>query len=192
LTTLATFERPEMTIDGTGYGAGSRDPEHRPNVVRLWIGDTHQSPNRAMVLIEANIDDMAGELLAYARERLLDAGAADAWFTPIQMKKGRPGVTLSVICPQWQEDALARIILKETSTLGVRVRPIHRWEAEREVIEFESSLGPAAVKVKRLPGERPCVAPEYEACKQLARTTGLTLADVYRVVESEAERFLSG
>jgi hypothetical protein len=75
--------------------------------------------------------------------------------------------------------------LRETSTLGVRVRPVHRWEAEREVIEFESSLGPAAVKVKRIEGEPPRVGPEYEACRRIAKATGLALAEVYRVVEAE-------
>jgi len=114
-------------------------------------------------------------------------GAADAWFTPIQMKKGRPGVTLSLICSESKEEALATLLLRETSTLGVRVRPVHRWEAGREVLEFESTLGPAAVKVKRLPGEAPRVAPEFEACKRLAEKTGRPLAEVYRIVQAEGE-----
>jgi len=103
------------------------------------------------------------------------------------MKKGRPAVMLSVICSETEEAAVARLLLRETSTLGVRVRPVHRWEAEREVLEFESSLGPAAVKVKRLPGEPPRVAPEYEACRRIAEETGLPLMDVYRVVQMEGE-----
>ena len=115
---------------------------------------------------------------------------SDAWLTPVQMKKNRPGVVLSVICREPEEEALARLLLRETTTLGVRVRPVHRWEAEREVLEFESSLGPAAVKVKRLPGEPPRVAPEYEACKRLAEASGLPLAEVYRIVQAEGERLL--
>ena len=187
VTTLAKFERPEMTLERAGHGAGSREIEGRPNVLRLWVCQQAAAPTRPMLLIETNIDDMTGEMLAYARDKLLDAGAADAWFTSIQMKKGRPGVMLSVICSEADEEAVARLLLRETSTLGVRVRPVHRWEAEREVIEFESSLGPAAVKVKRIPGEPPRVAPEYEACKRLAEATGLPLAEVYRVVEAEGE-----
>src|SRR3989442_13368388 len=105
----------------------------------------------------------------------------------MQMKKGRPGVTLSLICSEADEEAVARLLLRETSTLGVRVRPVHRWEAEREVIEFESTLGPTAIKVKRLPGEAPRVAPEYEACRRLAEATGLSLTEVYRVVQAEGE-----
>ncbi len=192
VTTLARFSRPEMTLEGTGYGAGSRDPEGRPNVLRLWLGEALASAERRpMVLIETNIDDMTAEVLAYAQEKLLAAGAADAWFTPVQMKKGRPGTMLSVVCAEAEEEAVARLLLRETSTLGVRVRPVHRWEAEREVLEFESSLGPAAVKVKRLPGELPRVAPEYEACKRLAERTGLPLAEVYELVRREGERKLA-
>jgi len=186
--TLAKFERPEMTLERAGYGAGSRDTEGRPNVLRLWLGEriAAGAPHQ-MVLIETNIDDMTGEMLAYARDRLLEAGAADVWFTSIQMKKGRPGVMLSVICSEAKEDEVARLLLRETSTLGVRVRPVHRWEAERAVVEFQSSLGPAAVKVKRVPGEPPRAAPEYEACRRIAEATGLPLAEVYRVVQMEGE-----
>jgi hypothetical protein len=188
VTTLAKFERPEMTLEQAGYGAGSRDTKGRPNVLRLWLGERIAAGGtRQMVLIETNIDDMTGEMLAYARDRLFEVGAADVWFTSIQMKKGRPGVILSVICSEAKEDEVARLLLRETSTLGVRVRPVHRWEAEREVVEFESSLGPAAVKVKRLPGEPPRVAPEYEGCRLIAEATGLPLAEVYRIVQLEGE-----
>jgi uncharacterized protein (TIGR00299 family) protein len=190
VTTLARFQRPEMTLERIGYGAGSRDLPDRPNVLRLWLGEAAAAPTRPMVLIETNIDDMTGEMLGYVLEKLLAQGAADAWFTPVQMKKNRPGILLSVICSEAEEAALARLLLRETSTLGVRVRPVHRWEAEREVLEFESSLGPAAVKVKRLPGEPLRVAPEYEACKRLAEASGLPLAEVYRIVQAEGERLL--
>ena len=190
VTSLASFGQPEMTVERVGYGAGSRDPAERPNVLRLWLGTSVASGTRSMVLIETNIDDMTGEMLGYALEKLLASGAADAWFTPIQMKKGRPGVILSAICSEAAEEAIARLLLRETSTLGVRVRPVRRWEAEREVLEFESSLGPAAVKVKRLEGEEPRVAPEYEACRRLALEHGLPLAEVYRIVQAEGERLL--
>ncbi|MFQ5471930.1 MAG: nickel pincer cofactor biosynthesis protein LarC [Dehalococcoidia bacterium] len=190
VTTLATFDRPEMTLDRISYGAGSRDPAGRPNVLRMWIGEGTETPARPMVLIETNIDDMTGELLGYMQEKLMSEGAADAWFTPIQMKKGRPALMLSAICTEADEERVAKTILRETSTLGVRVRPVHRWEAERETLEFEASLGPAAVKVKRLRDERSRVAPEYEACKRLAETSGLPIADVYRIVQQEGEMML--
>ena len=185
LTIVGRFERPAMTLERAGYGAGSREIEGRPNVLRIWLGERTERGVRQMVLIETNIDDMTGEMLGYARDKLLHAGAADVWFTSIQMKKGRPGVALSVICGEAQEEEIARLLLRETSTLGVRVRPVHRWEAERELLAFESSLGPASVKVKRLAGEPPTIAPEYEACKRLAEATGLALAEVYRIVQAE-------
>jgi uncharacterized protein (TIGR00299 family) protein len=186
LTTLGRFERPAMRVKSVGYGAGGRDPEGRPNVLRVWLGET-EPPGKRMRLLETNVDDMTPELLAYAQEALMAAGAADAWFTPIQMKKGRPATMLSVLCQEALESALVSLLLRETSTLGVRVRDVSRYEAEREVLEFESSLGPAAVKVKRLPGEEPRVAPEYEVCRRIAQERGLPLAEVYRIVAAEAE-----
>jgi uncharacterized protein (TIGR00299 family) protein len=193
VTTLAAFERPEMTVEAVGYGAGTRDPAGRPNVLRLWLGEAEaERATRPMLLIETNIDDMTPEMLAYVQAKLLREGAADAWLTPVAMKKGRNAFVLSVICSEADEERVARLLLRETSTLGVRVRPVHRWEAEREVIEFESSLGPAAVKVKRLPGERPQVAPEFEACRAIAEAGGLPIAEVYRVVQAEGERLAGG
>jgi len=194
VTTLATFERPEMTLEQVGYGAGTRDPEGRPNVLRLWLGEAEVGRGtRPMLLLETNIDDMTPEMLAYAQAKLIAEGAADAWLSPVTMKKGRAAVVLSVLCHEADEERIVRLLLRETSTLGVRVRPVHRWEADREVLEFESSLGPAVVKVKRLPGEPPRFAPEYESARSLAELSGLPIAEVYRIVEREAEeRFTTG
>ncbi|MEX2226568.1 MAG: nickel pincer cofactor biosynthesis protein LarC [Dehalococcoidia bacterium] len=191
VTELATFERPAMRVDGVGYGAGGRDPEGWPNVLRLWVGEVVEAPSGGTLLFETNIDDMNPEILGYVQEKLFEAGAADAWIQPIQMKKNRPGMLLSVICSVEREDAIARIILRETSTLGMRVTPVRRHEAQREVLEFDSTLGPAAVKVKRLPGEPPRAAPEYEACRRLAETHAMPLSEVYRIVEREALERLS-
>lgn len=189
---LATFGLPEMALERVGYGAGARDPAGRANVLRLWLGQAERpSGTEPAVLLETNIDDMTGEALAYAVDRLLAAGALDAWLTPVQMKKGRPGVTVSVICRPEQEAALAHVILRETSTLGVRARRLYRWEAQREALEFVSSLGPAAVKVKRLPGEPPQAVPEYEVCARLARERGLPLSRVYAIVQAEADERLA-
>ena len=185
LTTLGRFERPAMRVESVGYGAGGRDPEGRPNVLRVWLGESEPAGKR-MRLLETNVDDMTPELLAYTQEALIAAGAADAWFTPIQMKKGRPATMLSVLCQEALESTLVSVLLRETSTLGVRVRDVSRYEAERDVLEFESSLGPAAVKVKRLPGESPRVAPEYEVCRRIAQERGLPLVEVYRIVAAEA------
>ncbi len=190
LATLGVFERPAMRIQAVGYGAGGRDPADRPNVLRLWLGET-DTVARTMRLVETNIDDMTPELLGYAQERLMAAGAADAWFSSIQMKKNRPAVMLSVLCSEGLEAEMVRLILRETTTLGVRSRDVRRYEAAREVIEFESSLGAAAVKVKRLAGEEPVLSPEYEVCRRIAEAQGLPLAEVYRIVASEAGAFLA-
>jgi uncharacterized protein (DUF111 family) len=179
-----------MRIHAVGYGAGGRDPADRPNVLRLWLGETDIAV-RTMRLVETNIDDMTPELFGYVQERLLAAGAADVWFTSIQMKKNRPAVMLSVLCSEALEAEVVRLLLKETSTLGMRSQDVRRFEAEREAFEFESSLGLAAVKLKKLPGESPRVAPEYEACRSLAEATGLPLAEVYRIVATEAAQRLA-
>lgn len=193
LTTLGRFARPAMRLERIGVGAGGRDLPDRPNVLRLWLGETEaRDAVRTMVLAETNIDDMPGELFGHAMERLFAAGAADVWFTPIQMKKDRPAVMLSVLCQPELEEAVVTTLLRQTSTLGVRVREVRRYEAPREQVQFPSSLGPAAVKVKRLPGEPPHIAPEYEACRALAARTGLPLAEVYRIVIAEAMAYLSG
>jgi uncharacterized protein (TIGR00299 family) protein len=188
--TLARFERPAMTVDAVGYGAGGRDLEDRPNVLRVWLGEAIVDRRAGMLLIETNIDDMNPEVYGYVQERLFAAGAADVWFTPIQMKKNRPGVLLSALCSPEREADVANVILAETSTLGLRVQQVARHEAQRDVLEFESSLGPAAVKVKRLPGGAPAVAPEYEPCARIARERGLPLLEVYRLVQDEALRRL--
>jgi uncharacterized protein (TIGR00299 family) protein len=185
-TALAGFDRPAMTLERIGHGAGGRDPAGWPNVLRLWVGEAIAPLRPAMLLVETNIDDMNPEIYGYVQEKLFEAGAADVWFQAVQMKKNRPGVMVSVLCPPERENAVAAVLLRETSTLGVRVSAVSRHEAQREVLEFESSLGPAAVKVKRLPGESPRVAPEYEACRRIAEERGMALAEVYRIVEREA------
>lgn len=186
VTGLATFGRPAMRVERVAHGAGGRDPEGWPNILRLWLGEAIDTARPSMLLIETNIDDMNPEIVGYARELLFEAGAADVWLQPLQMKKDRPGILLSVLCTPQLEHEVARILLRETSTLGVRVREVARHEAQREVFEFASSLGAAAVKVKRLPGEPPRAAPEYEACRRIARERGIALLDVYATVEREA------
>ena len=187
---LARFEGPAMGVLTVGHGAGSRDLEAQPNLLRLWLGVSLAGRPATMLLIETNIDDMNPEVFGYVQERLFAAGAADVWLTPIQMKKDRPGVLLSALCAIEREADIANVLLTETSTLGMRVREVTRHEAQREVLEFESSLGPAAVKVKRLSGLPPAIAPEYEACARIARERSLPLLEVYRIVEAEARQRL--
>ena len=191
LTTLATFRQPAMRLGRIGYGLGSRDPEGYPNALSLWLGhETGGVSSAALSIIETNIDDMSAEVLGYVQERLLETGARDAWFTPIQMKKSRPATMLSAIVPSELVGETVDLVMRETSTLGVRVRPIERYEAEREVVEIQTTLGPATVKIKRLGGRNLSVSPEYEVCRAIARDRGLPLQEVYGRVRREAEAVL--
>lgn len=189
LTTLGKFQRPAMNVLAVGCGAGGRDPDDRPNVLRVWLGES-ETDLRRMRVLETNIDDMNPEMLGYVQERLFAAGAADVWFTAIQMKKNRPAVMISIIATQALEAELADILLRETSTLGVRVREVGRYEAKRETFTFQSTLGPVMVKVKRLSGEAPRIAPEYDDCRRIAQEKALPLPEVYRLVTAEAQEHL--
>ena len=192
LTTLADFTHPEIGVKRVGYGLGTRDSAQYPNALALWLGEEKTAAYSGGVkLIETNIDDMNGELLGYVQERLLAIGARDVWFTPIQMKKNRPAVTLSVIASADMEADMVELIMRETSTLGVRVRPLERIEADREVMRIDTSLGSAAVKLKRLNNAVVSVAPEYEDARRIALERRLPLQQVYAAIQREAdERFL--
>ena len=187
LTTLASFDAPPMTVERIGYGLGSRDDPTRPNALAVWLGERQDAPKRdGHRLLETNVDDSTPEVLAYAQEQLLALGAVDVWFTSIQMKKSRPGVLLSALVPASLESGAAELILRETSTLGIRVRPVERYEALREVKEVTSPFGAVQVKVKRMGHQVVGVSPEYEPCRRIARERGLPLAEVYRLVSEAA------
>jgi len=187
VTTLAAFRQPTMTLDGVGYGLGSRDPEAYPNVLALRIGEELESPaTGSLTLLETNIDDMSPELIGFVQERLFTLGARDVWLTPIQMKKGRPGTLLSVLLSADLEQESVALVMRETTTLGVRVRPVTRYEAERETVTVETTLGAVHVKVKRLDGRAISASPEYEDCRKIALESGMPLQEVYRTVQAEA------
>jgi uncharacterized protein (TIGR00299 family) protein len=191
LTTLATFRQPTLNLERVGYGLGSRESRHYPNALALWLGEeTGETYNTSLTVIETNVDDMSGELLGYVQERLFDLGARDVWFTPIQMKKNRPATMISAIVPSDLELRAVALVMKETSTLGVRVRPLARYEAERENVEIETSLGTINVKVKRLEGQNVSASPEYEDCRKIALGREIPLQEVYRIVQREAEEKL--
>ncbi len=188
----ASFRRPDFKIEKVGYGAGNKQFPTWPNVVRVWVGEENAASIEGpqMVLLETNIDDMSSQVYGYVMERLLAAGAADVWFTPIQMKKNRPAIMLSVLGPAQIENELTEIVMRETSTLGVRARYIARHTAQREMIEFDSSLGLAHAKVKRF-GSFVSVSPEYEDCRRIALERNMPLQDVSRIIEGEARRRLT-
>jgi uncharacterized protein (TIGR00299 family) protein len=197
---LASFRRPPMRLSRVGYGLGKRDLE-RPNVLRVWIGatsrassalsvaihhdlqttDNRQRTTDDPILLETNIDDQPAEQLAYTVERLFELGALDAWLAPIQMKKGRAATLLSALVPAVLEDAAVTLLMRETTTLGVRRRAVERHVCEREVAVVQTPLGEVRVKRKRWHGEDLGAAPEYEDCARLARAHGLPLREVYRL-----------
>lgn len=183
---LATFEVPSMTVERVGYGLGTHQLPW-PNLLRVVMGEVSDVGVREeLMLLETNVDDMTGEELGFAMERLLALGALDVFFTPIQMKKNRPAVKISVLTERWLGQQLMEAIFRLTTTLGVRAFPVERHFAVREVERFASSLGRVRVKVKRLSGRAVDVHPEYEDCAALARTLGLSLREVYDRVKAEA------
>ncbi len=191
VTTLAAFSHPSLSIEKTGYGLGTRNPAAYPNVLVIRIGREQEGPPAAnLSLLETNIDDSTPEVLAYAQERLFEIGARDVWFTPIQMKKNRPATMLSALVPVDLEREAARLILRETSTLGVRVRPVSRYEADRKIVTVTTTLGQVSIKTKMLDGVTVAVTPEYEDCRKIALDKGLPLQDVLQIVRREAEEAL--
>ena len=191
VTTLAEFRRPQLNLEKICYGAGNRDPDEYPNIMRLWIGEAPaHDGHEDMVLLETNIDDMNPQIYDYVMERLFAQGALDVWFTHIQMKKNRPAVMLSVLAPGDAESRLAETVMRETSTLGIRVRPVSRHIAGRDIVEIDSTYGKVRVKVKRFRDEVLSISPEYDECRKIAAEKDLPLRDVYRTVEDEARKLI--
>lgn len=162
---FAVFSQPLMRIQRIGVGCGRKEFDW-PNIARLWLGELQDVGH--VVQIETNIDDMNPQFYADVSERLFAAGALDVWLSPVQMKKGRPAVVLSVLAPASRELELAEIILRETTTLGLRIRPVRRHEARRELRTVDTPYGAVSVKRKWLGDELIGVMPEYEDCRRLA------------------------
>lgn len=166
-----------------GYGAGTREIPGHPNYLRLMLGELQAEELpfdvESIVELEAEIDDMAPELSGHLLESLLEAGARDAHFTPVYMKKNRPGVRLTVLCDAEHRRALAEIILKESSTFGLRVRTGERYCLRRRFDGVETPWGPVSVKIGTWGEKILKIKPEYEDCLELARRAGVPLREVY-------------
>jgi uncharacterized protein (DUF111 family) len=193
-----------MRVGAVGYGAGSQQLDF-PNVLRVIIGDDENVPERVLrsvdvpspqlseepglepgpelsgeLVLETNVDDLEPELYEFVIERLLAAGAQDAWLTPIVMKKSRPAVTVSVLCSRELEQEMRRILFRETGTLGVRTTPVAKTALAREILKVETSYGPVAVKVGRLEDGGVTLSPEFEDCARLAREFGVPAREVHQ------------
>jgi uncharacterized protein (TIGR00299 family) protein len=176
---------PAMTVTNTGYGAGTREYENFPNVLRLMIGETQAvelATDERLLMIETNIDDMSPQVFGYLMERALAMGALDCYFTPVQMKKNRPGVLVQILCRIEDQGAMCELLFAETTTLGVRSYEVWRRSLEREMVRVETPYGPIDVKVARIDGSRVKGMPEYEQCRAAALSAGVAL----RMVEAAA------
>jgi uncharacterized protein (TIGR00299 family) protein len=163
---------PEMEIEQTGYGAGSRTYERFPNVIRVLIGETRTatvgSNSEELVLLETNIDDSTPQTMGFVMERALKLGANDCWITPIQMKKNRPGFLVSILCTLELKARMLHLLYAETTTLGVRVSAVSRDMLVREVVTVKTRFGPIDVKVARSDGRVVNIMPEYDHLRAAA------------------------
>lgn len=170
---------PAMRLARIGYGAGDRDLAGRPNVVRALVGDTEDVANlERVVRLECEIDDMNPELYGVLMDRLTAAGALDVFYTPIQMKKNRPGTLVTVIAQPSSRDTLTNVLFQESTTIGVRVTETERERLDREVIMVDSLVGPVRVKVARRHGAVVNAAPEFEDCARIAVECGRPVKQV--------------
>jgi len=186
LAVTARFERPVLRPRVIGYGVGGRDQPG--NLLRVWLGDSGSRSEDIVTVLETNLDDMAGNLLAALVEDLIQAGALDVSVAPALMKKGRPGHLLTVMAARDQAVALTDLLLRGSSTLGVRITETRRVIADRQVVEVTTELGAARVKVKYLGGKAVEWAPEYEDARRLAKKSGRELREVIRLVAEAARR----
>jgi len=172
---------PAMKIEKAGYGAGTRDfPEH-PNLLRLTIGEASPSasaPSDQITVLEANLDDLSPQVLAYAMDRLLAEGALDVFSIPVQMKKSRPGALLTVLAKMEDANRLTKLIFAETTTLGVRRREEQRQTLSRRWETVDTTWGPVRIKIASMNGTVSNYAPEYEDCRTLAEAQHVPLRTV--------------
>jgi pyridinium-3,5-bisthiocarboxylic acid mononucleotide nickel chelatase len=178
---------PPLTLEAVGYGAGTKDFSDRPNVVRVVLGAEASRPTGRVALLETNLDDFAPELVPDATERCFEAGALDVWTVPAHMKKGRPGFVFSVLARPDAQGEIARILLEETSALGVRVSQLDRYELEREERIVEVTGGAVRIKVGVLDGRVVNLAPEHDDCTAVAEATGRSVKSIWAEALARAQ-----
>ena len=183
---------PAMKVERIGYGAGAKDFPHHPNIARLFIGEALEAvtgkPGPAgdeiVSVIEASVDDMSPQLYGYFLEQALAAGALDVTCSSTQMKKNRPGLTISILCEPDRSDALSQLMFEQTTTIGVRIHEARRKVLDREQVTVETPYGLVDVKVARRNGKVVNAAPEFEDCRRLAQEKSVPLKQVIAAAES--------
>ena len=186
---------PDMRLEAVGVGAGTRDPASVANVVRVLLGTATEpegAGDRRLVVVEANLDDLSPELVPDAIEELLSAGALDAWFTPIVMKRGRPAVTISALCEPGALRDVRHAFFESTSTFGVRIHAVARPELERRVVEVDLAEGGPRIRVKvgLLDGRPVSAKPEHVDVVEAARKLGRPVRSVHAAASALAHRLL--
>jgi pyridinium-3,5-bisthiocarboxylic acid mononucleotide nickel chelatase len=174
---------PPMTIAAIGYGAGDRDPERHPNVMRMIVGENASAAHSHRVVeIVCEIDDMNPQLFGPLMDRLHQAGALDVFYAAVQMKKNRPGTLVTVLARPEDRGKLSAILFSETTTIGVRYQEMMRECLERELVTVETPVGPVRFKVARRAGRVVNASPEFEDCAKIASEKQLPVKDVQAIV----------
>lgn len=190
ITTLGEGTRtlPEMRILQVGYGAGSYNDPTTPNLLRILIGEIIPGTGSdEMWVVETNIDNMSGEIVGYVMDKLFEAGAVDVYFTPIHMKKGRPGIIISALVPEQNLSSVELVLFDQTVTFGIRKYKVIRTILTREFKEFGTRFGKIRVKIGKSHGDIKSFSPEYEDCKRIAEERGIPLKQVYRIISKDLE-----
>ena len=180
---------PRMTTEVTGYGAGTRQYENFPNVLRVLLGETEgdSATDERLWMLETNIDDMSPQLLGHVMDRVFELGSLDCYFTPVQMKKNRPGVLLSVLCEAERKEQLLNLLFTETTTLGVRSYEVERRALRRSMVRVETQYGPIDVKVAHLNGRVVNEMPEFEQVRAAATKASVAV----KVVEDAVRKAMN-
>jgi len=181
---------PKMQLEQTGYGAGTRQYDKFPNVLRLMVGEelSTEPAEETLWILETNLDDMPAQYFGHVMERAFELEALDCYFTPVQMKKNRPGVLLSILCRAPQREKLMNMLFAETTTLGVRSYEVKRRALDRSVVRVETVYGPIDVKVGRLNGKVVTETPEFEQCRTAARNSKVSLRTIEEAARSAFAR----
>jgi len=180
-------EMPAMKLEKIGYGSGTKNLE-QPNVLRVFYGESEsdiENFDDKIMVMETNIDNMNPEIFPYVIERLIKSGALDAYSMPINMKKSRIGIKITVLCDKNNIDKLSKIIFEETTTLGIRIFPAGRKKLEKEIKIINTKYGKIRVKISKLNGKTKNITPEYEDCAKITRKYKIPLRKVYELLKSE-------
>ncbi|HYV25742.1 MAG TPA: nickel pincer cofactor biosynthesis protein LarC [Pyrinomonadaceae bacterium] len=171
---------PPMQISATGYGAGTRDPKGFPNALRVLVGEsesTSAAADEQLLMIETNIDDMSPQLFGHVMDRAFELGALDCYFTPVQMKKNRPGMLLSILCRPDEREKFLQMMFTETTTIGARSYAVSRRALPRETVRVQTKFGAIDVKVVHSNGDVKAM-PEFEQCRAVAQESGVAVREV--------------